>query len=91
LSALPQLVTVEVYGLRVESLAGLPREAGWDYLKVDTGRNRKRSLAALAGTAVRRLSVRWGGQDDLAAVGASRDVVDLRAAWLAGAAAGRAG
>jgi hypothetical protein len=34
-------------------------------------------LAALAGTAVRRLSVRWGGQDDLAAVGASRDVVDL--------------
>jgi hypothetical protein len=78
LPALPGLATVEVYGLRVASLAGLARPGGWDYLKVDTGRNRRRSLAELAGTAVQRLSVRWAGRpDDLAAVAASRGVVDL--------------
>lgn len=77
LAALPHLATVDVYGLRLESLAGLPRDSGWDFVKVDTGRNRKRSLAALAGTPIQRLSVRWGNEHDLAAVGGATGVVDL--------------
>ncbi|MFC7548746.1 hypothetical protein [Plantactinospora sp. GCM10030261] len=82
LAALPHLRTVEVYGLRVRTLAGLRRDTPWDYVKVDTDRNRRRSLAELAGTPIRRLAVRWGDEVDLTAIGACRDVVDLElSAW----------
>jgi hypothetical protein len=81
-AAFPALRSLFVHGAEIRSLDGIEHFSG-SFLQVDTGRNTKRSLDALARSSIERLLVNRPRPDDLRAAGSCRKLCDLTLAHAA--------
>jgi hypothetical protein len=77
LKSFPALETLQLNGLHLRTLNGLEWFKHGRFLKIDTGKNRKRSIAKIAETPIARLSLHWANSEDLEAIGQSRTVREL--------------
>lgn len=77
LQALPGLETLNLNGLQLRSLEGLEWFRQGRFIKVDTGTNRKRSIAQIAAAPITKLILHWASPGDLEAVAGSRTIREL--------------
>lgn len=77
IKALPELENLQLYGLRLRSLAGVERLERGRFIEVDTGRNRQRDISGIAAVPVTRLSLRWANPGDVEAIAGSSTIRNL--------------
>lgn len=76
-AGLPNLVNIQVNGLNVESLDGLRHFRQGRFLAVDTGANRRRSIAAISETSLPKVSLQYGNEQDFDAIATNASIGHL--------------
>lgn len=74
---LPRLENLQVNGLRLASLDGLEELRHGQYLNLDTGRNKRRSIAELSRAPLRKLTLQFARDEDLDAIASNRTLRHL--------------
>lgn len=78
LRALPALQVLHLEGLRLETLEGIDAFRSGRFLRVATGKNRRRALDALTSLSLDTLQLTWANSGDLRAVAQMRALRHLR-------------
>jgi Leucine-rich repeat (LRR) protein len=77
LHVMPNLQRLFIYGRRLETLEGLESVINLQFVEIDTGRNSKRSLEAIRGAQITKLSLWWATPTDTDAVAGSTSLREL--------------
>lgn len=77
LEALPRLETLQLNGLQLLTLDGLEWFRRGRFIKIDTGKNRKRDITKVAETSITKLSLHSTKTEDLEVIGRSSTIQEL--------------
>jgi len=77
IEGLSNLANIQVNGTHIRSLDGLQAFRNGRYLKIDTGTNRRRNIAAVANSSVTKLSLQYGNAADFDAIAGNRTIRHL--------------